>query len=77
MKVTWSQRTGGTETFPPLLTLVKTAGFSEITGFNSTDTTCLLSATGLFRYYITQKLTIMIDQTHVGRNVFSFSEELE
>jgi hypothetical protein len=76
MKVTWSQRTGSAETFPPLFTLVKSAGFSEITEFISTDTTCLLSATGLFRYYVTQKLTIMIDQTHVRRNFFYFSEAL-
>lgn len=61
MKVTWSQRTGGTENFSPLLTLVNSAGFSEITGLISTDTTCLLSATSLFRYYINQKLTIRID----------------
>ena len=48
-KVTWSQRPGGTETFPPLFTLVESAGFSEITGLISTDT-CLQPATGLFRY---------------------------
>lgn len=47
-KVTWSQRTARTETLPPLFTLVKSATFPEITGFISTDTTCLQSATGFF-----------------------------